>query len=156
MRLKQFWVVFLFVGVSPALHGQGTATNLSGRWQLNVEKSALVKKPSNPPLLTITCVGNKVQMVYTSKGIERKEQYTADGKERTASIEHETEIVEKAYWRDGVLVIETYVRERTSNGVWGGLWPYGPTESWSLLPDGLTLKHETYKSKRVAVYDKVQ
>ena len=160
MRLKQLWVVFLLVGVSLNLHGQGTATNLSGTWQLDLEKSTPAKVPFKPVLLTITCVGNEIQMVYMFKGIEEKEKYTADGKEKIVIFNHDVKKVVKAYWRDRVLVIETHQSARNSN--------IGPafetyTEFWSLSPDGQTLKHEKDmdvsrgipdKSKRVAIFNK--
>ena len=167
MRLKQFWVGFLLVAVSPMLHGQDTATKLTGTWQLNIEKSNPVKKPFRPATLTITCVGNKVQFVFWSEGEENKEQYVTNGKEQIASLTHDVEKVVKASWRDGVLVIEIDQRGRNPKsgpGAYDVLLGRA-TEFWSLSPDGQTLKHEIDmsvsrrvpdKSKRIAIYDKAQ
>jgi hypothetical protein len=163
MRLKKPWIGIFLLGLTPVLCGQNSTTDLSGIWQLNLAKSHPPKLGKNeiklkPATLTIQCTATTIQMRYQTGGRVITQTYIPDGKEKIVSQGHGGETAVKAYWKKGVLIIETSGRAY----ILGDLAHQShatelmeEVQRWSLSADGKTLSHEESNPKSLSVFEKM-
>jgi hypothetical protein len=163
MRLKWPWIGVFLLGLTPLLCGQNNPTDLSGTWQLNLAKSHPPKLGKNeiklkPATLTIQCAATSIQMRYETGGRVMTETYIPDGKEKIVTQGHGGETTVKAYWKKGLLMIETSGRGYTLGGLaqqsHATEWE-GSVQRWSLSADGKTLSHAESNPKSLSVFEKI-
>ena len=135
-----------------------TLADLSGTWQLDIQKSKVTKNSNTKSeTLVIVASDSSIQMTYTTDGKQLPvESYVPDGKEK--AISHRTsgaassDIVTKATWKGQTLVTEIIGRV-------GGT-PLGASDilhdktTWKLSADGNSLTRELDSPKQMLEYDR--
>src|SRR5882672_761452 len=101
-------LVFLFCSVAPHVSAQQSKPNLTGTWNLNLNKSKLA--PQHGPgsdRYKIKYSEPRVEMEHTFNGRSETYSYVTDGKERMANGSLQDGATRaKAYWDIDTLVIE--------------------------------------------------
>lgn len=155
-------LILLFALTVPSLqYGQTSRTpDLSGDWQLNLEKGKLPKRMRiGSERLTIKQDGPRVEFAYSIDGKQSVETFIADKKDKVLLEVPEagSQIVAKAYWKGATLVTETRADFKMSSPL--GATTIMPTrDSWTLSADGLALARKFNSEETVGlyVYDKLK
>lgn len=153
-------LVFLACVVLPlCLYGQSsTSPDLSGKWQLNLQKSKLPKSTKTAPeTLKIKQEGASIEFEYDSDGRKNVETYVADKKDKVLREVPAagSRIIAKAYWKGSALITESRIDFKMSS-------PVGPYEmmktkdTWTLSADNsvLTDKFTSEESQSLKVYER--
>jgi hypothetical protein len=112
------------------------ATNFSGYWTLNPEKSDFGGAPAPDSVkYVIRHIGARLTFDYTQETKTSRVDITTDGQERVTDSNDEVEIWTRAYWEGPVLVFEARQKARPGHPAPGIKW----TSRWKLSPDGQSL-----------------
>jgi hypothetical protein len=143
-----------------AFHAGQTAASpdLSGKWDLNLQKSKAAKKASvGHEKLVITQNGPNVEFDYDSDGKQSAETFVADKKEKVIRDVPAagSQIMAKAYWKGTTLVIENWIQFKMSSQL-GATSMMKTKDSWTLSADGLVLtdKYTSEDGQGLMVFDK--
>jgi len=115
------------------------ATNFSGYWKLNSEKSDFGGAP--PPDsagYVIRHIGAKLAFDYTQESKTTRVEITTDGQERMTDTNDDAEVWTRSFWEGRVLVFEARQKARPAHPAPGIRW----TSRWKLSSDGQTLTIE--------------
>lgn len=129
--------------------------DFSGTWKLNPARSKFPKGASiQSEVVEIRCSGLSIQMTYSRGAKQSSHSYIADGKERKLTeASRSGEVVAKAHWKKGVLIIETTARlKMPDEPEFNGSDVFRSVEQWTISSDGRTLTMKD--SGTVFVYDK--
>ena len=115
------------------------ATNFSGYWKLNPEKSDFGggQAPASAGYV-IRHIGGKLTFDYTQESHTTRVDITTDGQERMTDSNADAEIWARAFWDGPVLVFEARQRPRPAHEVPAIKW----ISRWKLAADGQTLTIE--------------
>ena len=160
MANRRAALVFLALAGLPLwLYGQNsTQSDLSGTWQLNLEKSKLPKSvKATPETLTIKQAGLSIEFDYESNGKKTVEVYVADKKDKVLREipAAGSRIVAKAYWKGSTLIAERRADFSMSSPL--GLYEIMKTkDAWTLSADGsvLTDKLTSEETQSFRVYER--
>ncbi len=115
------------------------ATNFSGYWKLNPEKSDFGGAPVPESAgYVIRHIGAKLAFDYTHESKTTRVEITTDGQERMTDSNDEAELWTRAFWEGPVLVFEARQKARPGHAASGIKW----TSRWKLSPDGQALTIE--------------
>jgi hypothetical protein len=160
MTTTRTYLIFAIVLISSSFHFGQTAgvPDLSGHWELNLQKSKLPKTVKvGQETLVIKQDGPNIEFDYDADGKQNTETYTADKKDKVLKEipAAGSQILAKAYWKDTMLVIETRVEFKSSSPL-GGAEMMNTKDSWLLSGNGLTLteKYTTDNGQSLKIYDR--
>ena len=115
------------------------ATNFSGYWKLNPEKSDFGGAPAPDSAgYVIRHIGAKLAFDYTQESKTTRVEITTDGQERMTDSNDEAEVWTRTFWEGPVLVFEARQKARPAHPAPGVRW----TSRWKLSADGQTLTIE--------------
>ena len=155
MPKRYLGAIFLLVLAMPVAAQNTPTPDFTGTWVLNLAKSTL-PKDSTLKSETIEIANKKSSVVfhYKTDGKKSTETYMPDGQNRVTQDLGSSQLISKARWYGGALIIESVLQIKIPNVTVNvsGLKPV--VDRWSLAPDGRTLTHEADDPKEVHVYDK--
>lgn len=125
-------LVFLLIVTATALAQTPAKPNLTGTWNVDLEKSNFggLESPQSARYL-IRHLGSKLEMQFEQDGRITRVDVTPDGEEHVLETGPDTENLARVYWSGAVLVFEGRIRPMASSNAPPVKW----TSRWTLSPD---------------------
>jgi hypothetical protein len=154
MHSPRFYIVTVFVFALILTTAIVAASNFSGTWKLDAEKSESMRPGGRGPsgmILTITHKGDQVSVerTVTFQGQERTStvKFKTDGSESTNKDRRDNDVVYVAKW-DGDKLVITYTRSFRESKM-------EVKETWSLDGKVLTIQNDVKSSRGDRSYKSV-
>jgi hypothetical protein len=144
-------LAFLLFVTAAALAQQTPAKpNLTGTWNINLEKSNFggLEAPQSARYL-IRHLGSKLEMQYEQDGHITRVDVTPDGEERALETGPDTENLARVFWSGTTLVFEGRIKPMASSNALPVKW----TSRWTLSPDRKVLTIERHIASEQATAD---